>query len=205
MTLTELLKSLSLSDEQIEQIISGMRENKIYTASEENLDIRYAKLKEEHEKSEKLIAELKESTKDQEGNQDLIKQYQEQIKDLEDKRRADQTDHALERSLIEAGVKPKDVDYIMFKCKNDADWKPVLDDAGNIKGMEDKIKGLKTQYPDQFSESTEKKIDEHVLPEPDDSNNTISQEDFNKMGYAQRLKVFNDNPELYEELTKEGK
>lgn len=43
MTLEELLKAQGLSDEQIKAITASMKENKIYTASEENLDIRYRK------------------------------------------------------------------------------------------------------------------------------------------------------------------
>lgn len=49
MTLEELLKKQGLSDEQIKAITAGMKENKIYTASEENLDIRYGKLKTDYD------------------------------------------------------------------------------------------------------------------------------------------------------------
>lgn len=41
MTLEELLKAKGLTDDQIKAILDGMKENKIFTASEENLDIRY--------------------------------------------------------------------------------------------------------------------------------------------------------------------
>ena len=49
MGLQELLKEIGLSDEQVKAIMDGMRENKIFTASEENLDTRYGKLKTDHE------------------------------------------------------------------------------------------------------------------------------------------------------------
>ena len=75
-----------------------------------------------------------------------------------------------------------------------------LDDQGNIKGIDDMLAGLKTQYPTQFESSAQKKIEERKLPDGDNSQK-ISQEDFNKMGYQDRLKVFNDNPELYNELS----
>lgn len=45
MTLQELLKAQNLTDEQVKGILDAMKENKIYTASEENLDVRYGKLK----------------------------------------------------------------------------------------------------------------------------------------------------------------
>ena len=49
MTLQELLKAQNLTDEQVKGILDAMKQNKIYTASEENLDVRYGKLKTEHD------------------------------------------------------------------------------------------------------------------------------------------------------------
>ena len=49
MTLQEILKAKGLSDEDIESVIGEMKQNKIFTAAEENLDIRYGKLKGEHD------------------------------------------------------------------------------------------------------------------------------------------------------------
>ena len=41
MTLQEILKSQGLSEEQIQKIVGEMKQNKIFTASEENLDGSY--------------------------------------------------------------------------------------------------------------------------------------------------------------------
>lgn len=211
MTMQELLKSLDLTDEQITSITEKMKENKMFISSEENLDVRYSKLKEQHdaltkqqEESSKLIEDLKKSTEGQEDAQNKIKEYQTKMTELEEQLIAERTESALKVALLASGVKATDIDYVMFKCKSDTDWKPVLDDSGNIKGIEDKIKGLKTQYPNQFESSTKKKIDENKLPEDNDDKNKVTKEDFNKMGYQERLKVYNDNPDLYKELS-EGK
>lgn len=211
MTMQELLKSLDLTDEQITSITEKMKENKMFISSEENLDVRYSKLKEQHdaltkqqEESSKLIEDLKKSTEGQEEAQNKIKEYQTKMTELEEQLIAERTESALKVALLASGVKATDIDYVMFKCKSDTDWKPVLDDSGNIKGIEDKIKGLKTQYPNQFESSTKKKIDENKLPEDNDDKNKVTKEDFNKMGYQERLKVYNDNPDLYKELS-EGK
>ena len=151
MTMQELLKSLDLTDEQITSITTKMKENKMFISSEENLDVRYSKLKEQHdaqtkqlEESSKLIEDLKKSTEGQEDTQNKINEYQTKMTELEEQLVAERTESALKVSLLAAGVKASDIDYIMFKCKSDTDWKPVLDDSGNIKGMDDKIKGLKT-------------------------------------------------------------
>lgn len=210
MTMQELLKSLDLTDEQIKTITDKMKENKMFLSSEENLDVRYAKLKEQHdaltkqqEESSKLIEDLKKSTEGQEDAQNKIKEFQTKMTELEEKLVAERTESALKVALLASGVKATDIDYIMFKCKSDADWKPVLDDAGNIKGIDDKIKGLKTQYPNQFESSTKKKIDENKLPEDGDDKNKVTKEDFSKMSYQERLKVYNDNPDLYKELSEQ--
>ncbi len=68
MTLKEILKQHGIAKDVIETIIKDMTDNKIYTSSEENLDIRYGKLKEQHEaleqkdvESQKLIKSLQEA------------------------------------------------------------------------------------------------------------------------------------------------
>ena len=83
MTLEELLKAQNLTDEQVTAIIGGMKENKIFTASEENLDIRYGKLKTNHDalvakdaESQKLIEELQKATKGQDAVQAKITEYE---------------------------------------------------------------------------------------------------------------------------------
>ena len=45
MTLQEILKAKGLDDTAVESVIGEMKQNKIFTASEENLDVRYGKLK----------------------------------------------------------------------------------------------------------------------------------------------------------------
>ena len=55
-------------------------------------------------------------------------------------------------------------------------------------------------------ESVEKKIRQDILkdtPKPDGGNTstTITKEQFDAMGYTERLKVFNENPEIYKEYT----
>ena len=90
MTLQEILKSKGLSDEQITEITGEMKSNKIFTAGEENLDIRYKDLQEKHKTKEKehqeataLIEQLK---KDNAGNdvlQGKITQYETTVADLQ--------------------------------------------------------------------------------------------------------------------------
>ena len=207
MTLQEILKAKGMSDEDITSVIGEMKQNKIFTASEENLDVRYGKLKTdhdnltaEHKKSTDLIAELQKATKGQEAVQGKITEYEATIQKLKEEAVQAKTESALKIGLLSAGAKADDIDYLIFKMEHDGDWKPELGDDGQVKGLEDKVKGLKTQFPNQFETASQKKIEEKKLDKPDNESK-VTKEDFAKMGYQAKLKLFNENPDLYNELT----
>ena len=207
MTLQEILKAKGMSDEDITAVIGEMKQNKIFTASEENLDVRYGKLKTdhdnltaEHKKSTDLIAELQKATKGQEAVQGKITEYEATIQKLKEEAVQAKTESALKIGLLSAGAKADDIDYLIFKMEHDGDWKPELGDDGQVKGLEDKVKGLKTQFPNQFETASTKKIEEKKLAKPDDES-SVSKEEFNKMGYQERLKLYNANPDQYKELS----
>ena len=98
MTLQEILKAKGLSDEDIESVIDEMKQNKIFTAAEENLDIRYGKLKSEHDtltqqysQANALIDQLKKGTKADEELQVKITSYETQAQSLQEQLAADVT------------------------------------------------------------------------------------------------------------------
>ena len=204
MNFTEVLKAQGLTDEQIVKISADMKSNKIYLASEENLDVRYNKLKLESEqnaqelaKSQALITELQKGNKGNEELQTKIKGYEDEIANLKKQNEEQKLESALDRVLIEANV--QDVDYVKFKIKE----KGVvlkLDDKGNLSGTKELIDDLKVQLPNQFTKNAQK-INEIKLPQSDD-NKGVTKEQFNKMSYQERLKLFNENKEAYDELTK---
>ena len=79
-----------------------------------------------------------------------------------------------------------------------------LDDNGNIKGLEDIMSGLKTQFPAQFDTASNggKNVDERKLGDDQQNHDDgITKEAFDKMGYQDRLKVKQESPELYAQLT----
>ncbi|MBR1620119.1 phage scaffolding protein [bacterium] len=203
MTLQEILKAKGLDDKAVESVIGEMKQNKIFTSAEENLDIRYGKLKtdfdaltKQHGESTALIEQMKKDNAGNEALQSKITEYEQKIQQMTTELQQTKLDAALKVALLEAKV--TDVDYLTFKIKEKGEVK--LGDDGKIKGIDDTIAALKTQYPQHFASETKKKIDENKLPSGDDENK-ISQDAFNKMGYQDRLKVFNENPELYNELS----
>ena len=131
MTLSEIMKSQGLTDEQIQTIIGEMKQSKIFTASEENLDIRFEKLKTEHEaltakdaESQKLIANLQKATKDNEAVQGKIAEYESTIQPLQEELVQAKIQSGIKIALLGAGAKQDDLDYLIYKMEHDSDWKP---------------------------------------------------------------------------------
>lgn len=209
MTLQEILKAKGMSDEVIEAVLGDMKQNNIFTASEENLDIRYKKLKGEHDtlttqygESAKLIEQFKAGAKDNEALQSKITTYESTIADLTKQLENQRVESAMDRKLASAGAKAEDLDYLKFQWRKKGEI--TLDDNGEIKGGDDVIAGLKTQHPVQFeSAGKQRELEPHKLPDGDKGNGgTITKEDFNKMGYNSRVKLRETDPELYNQLMK---
>lgn len=207
MTLQEILKAKGMSDADIESTIGEMKQNKIFTAGEENLDIRYSKLKADHDslvaqhsESTKLIDQLKAGTKDSEALQGKITSYEAQVAELQKQLKQTQLDAAIQVALL--GAKATDVDYMTFRLKEKGDLE--MDDQGKIKGIDDMLAGLKTQFPAFFeSANDQRELQPHKLPDRNPDNpNVVTREDFNKMGYNSRVKLKETNPEMYAQLMK---
>lgn len=168
MTLAELLKAQGISDDIIKTVQDEMKANKIFIASEENLDVRYGKLKTDHEgvkaqldEATKLIEDMKKSTKDNEGLQGKITSYESQVAELQAQLQQTKIEAAIKVGLL--SERAVDVDYLAFKLKEKGALE--LDESGKIKGWDDKIAALKTQIPTMFEGTGGKKFEEHKLPD----------------------------------------
>ena len=207
MTINELLQKLfNATDEQVNSFAEEMKANKIFTASEENMDIRHSKLKTQHESTTKqleeaqaLIETLKKSTKGHEDAQQKITAYEQREKELLAELEKTKLDSAIKVELLAA--KAMDVDYLAFKLREKGEL--ALDEQGKIKNWDDKLAGLKTQFPTQFAPESKKNIIENRLPQDAEiGGRTVSKEDFNKMGYNSRVALKQENPELYNQMMK---
>lgn len=176
MTIDEILKAQGLTDEQVAAVIKSMDKNKLSVVAEgeENLTTRYGKLKTDfenltaqHGESTKLIEQLK---KDNAGNQALqrkVTDYETQISELSAQLKQSKINAAVQLALVNA--KALDTDYLAYKLGEKGELE--LDDNGNIKGIDDKIAALKTQYPTQFENHNNSiNIKEQKLPESDPRN-----------------------------------
>lgn len=204
MTLQEILKAKGLDDKAVEETIGEMKQNKIFTASEENLDIRYGKLKgdfdaltKQHGESTNLIEQLKKDNAGNAGLQQKITDYEKNIADLTAENEQLKIDSALKIALLEAKV--SDVDYLTFKIKEKGEVK--LGDDGKIKGIDDTIAALKTQFPQHFASESKKKIDENKLPNGDENNGDgMTKKELLSKPYTERQRIYQENPDLFNEI-----
>ena len=111
-----------------------------------------------------VIAELKKGTKGNEELQGKITTYENTVALLQAELAKTRLDNAIQLALRDA--KAVDPDYLAYKLHEK--YKPeelTLDENGKVKGMEEKLSGLKTQFPTQFEASGTKKIIENKLEE----------------------------------------
>ena len=148
-------------------------------------------------KANELIEELKKSAGKDEATQQKIATYETEIADLKKENAELKTENALKFALVAAGA--VDVDYLVFKAKEKGEIK--LTEDGKIKGEDDLITGLKTQHPAMFqvsngNQQNNRKILENNLPNGD-NDKTVTKEQFLKMGFNERMKLKEENPDLF--------
>lgn len=209
MTFDELLKSIEgLTDEQAAAIKDGMKKNKLHLSAEENIDERYGKLKTKHETAEAslkeaqaLIAQLQPLADGNEAMKGQIADFEQRIAEAEARAAKAERDAAVKVELLAKGAVPEDVDYLMWRIDN-GDTKVEVGEDGKLSGMDDAVKVLKTAHPNQFKDGGKKKFEGAQLPDnPGGSNGgTVTKEQFDKMGYSDRMKLYSDNREAYNAL-----
>lgn len=178
MTLQEILAAQNLNEEQIAAIEAAMKENKIFTSGEENIDIRYSKLKGEHdtkikelEGAQELIKQLQDSAKDNSEIQTKIKDYEAQIEQLQADAAKAKLDYAIKAGLLERNVNSDSIDFLLFKINQDnKDLK--FDENDKLEGID--FDEIKTKYSSHFKaegSNAGKKLDPNSLPQGGEPNN----------------------------------
>ena len=207
MEFKELLKALSLTDEQINNITAKMKEEKIYTTSLENADERYTKLKgqkadldEQIKTANATIEDLKKNNKDNEALQKAIQEHETTIENLKKESAQKDFNYALDSALKDN------------KCKNAKALKALLD-LDNIKFNEGKLEGLEGQL------TALKESDGYLFdtsnPAPGNTGGTgnhprvgggtgaVTKADLMKMPYSKRVEFYNNNKEEFNRLMNE--
>ena len=206
MTIQDILKEQKLTDEQINAVMESMKTNKIFTSNEENIDIRYNKLKTDNENTQKqyneaqaLIAELKKNNQGNEGLTTKITEYESKIKQLSEQLASEKLNNAVKVALL--SEKAVDIDYLTYKLKESGTLE--LDDKEQIKDWNNKLADLKKLYPTQFESSATKKIEENKLEKGKEGGEELTKESFLKKSYKERAEFYQNHPEEFNKLMNE--
>ncbi len=211
MNITEIFKEQGLADESINAILEKMKANGIYLSAEENIDVRYGKLKTQHDtvsaqlkEANGTIEALKQSNAGNEELQKKVTDYEQTMQTMQAQLEQVKRDAALQVKLHEANA--TDVNYMTF-CLNEKlkkDGKALeLDESGDIKGWDELLSGLQTQFPTFFDSAKGKdglKVYDPAKLKKSDENRNPTREEFKNMDYDSRLALKRDNPELFKQL-----
>ena len=154
-----------------------------------------------------LIADLKKGTKGNEELQGKITTYETQVADLQAELQETKIKSAIKVALL--SEKAVDVDYLTFKLNEKLKEKGEtleLDENENIKGWDDKLSGLKTQFPTMFEGKAEGSdgyvpVENKGLPR-NYSDKSVTKEQFRSMTYEERVALKQQNEQLYKQLAK---
>ena len=211
MNITEIFKEQGLADESINAILEKMKANGIYLSAAENIDVRYGKLKTQHDtvsaqlkEANGTIEALKQSNAGNEELQKKVTDYEQTMQTMQTQLEQVKRDAALQVKLHEANA--TDVNYMTF-CLNEKlkkDGKALeLDESGDIKGWDELLSGLQTQFPTFFDSAKGKdglKVYDPAKLKKSDENRNPTREEFKNMGYNERVALKNENPELFKQL-----
>ena len=205
MTLAEILKSQGLTDEQVATIEGEMKQNKIFTSAEENIDIRFGKLQtdfntktKEHADALATIQQLQSAAA---GNADTVQQINDanaEIERLKAENAEIKAENAAKMALLNGKAKAEDIDYLIYTYKQQNGGKLELDENGELKGFD--VDALKTAKPNNFEAEGVKKVDVHKLQEGEGENKGVSKAQFDKMSYKERTELYENDRETYDKL-----
>ena len=214
MNLNEILKAKNIGDDVIQSVMADMKANGIYLASEENLDVRYGKLKTQHEgvtkeRDEALatIENLQKITKGQEEAQKQIAAFKQQNEQLQKELQQAKFDAEAKYGLLAANA--VDADYALYKLKEAMakDGKEQkVDENGKIPNWNDLLSSLQTQIPAQFTAKQDgdgyEVFEPNNLKKGDNGDTAPTKDAFKAMGYEERMALKQKNEPLYNQLVK---
>jgi hypothetical protein len=198
MTKSELLE-LGITEEQADKIVEDYGKNYV---SKSQFNAKNEELKNRKDEVKTLTDEIENLKQSNANNQELIKQ----IDDLKAAAATRENEYA-------AKLKAMEVDSIVDKSimslngKNTKAIRALLDlneakvENGEVVGLKEQLESVQKDNPYLFG--TDVKPNSTLPGEPGGKTPAgITPAEFSKMNYSQRAKVYDENPELYNQLTK---
>lgn len=201
----DFLKEMELSDEQINQIMAehGKTVNEIKEKADK-VDTLESQIEDYQTQIAERDKQLKDLSKKANGNEELQQQIKdlqtandEAQKDFEKKLEHQKKESRIELALKDAGARnPK-----IVKAQIDLDKVSV--DGDNLVGFNEQLDSLKESDAYLFGEEEPKSLKgRQPQPTSQKPSDTLTQEKFNQMGYSEKAKLYQEQPDLYNQLAK---
>ncbi|MCL1950447.1 MAG: hypothetical protein FWF59_12015 [Turicibacter sp.] len=189
-------------EDKIKAFLDAMKANNIHTAGEENLDIRYSKLKEqselskkELEEAKKLIFSFKESATESDDLKLKVTSYEQAVTKMQAENERLKLQNEARFALLTAKAKADSIDFLLFKTLN-ADVK--LSESGELTGFDPEE--IKKQYPSHFEDEKKKEVIVNELKDGDKVQAGLTKDEFHRLSYEERAKLFRDDRPLFDKL-----
>ena len=192
----KLLKGMGLTDEQVDTIIEA------HTDTVDGLKADVSKYKTDAEKLsdvQKELDDLKAKGDDgwKEKHDKLKGEFDKYKTDVQEKETHSKKVEAYKAILKDANLSEKGIE----KAIKYAEWDKIeLETDGKLKGASDHIKAVKEEWAEYVTTTTTTGA-KTSNPPANNGNSGVTKEDFQKMSYKDRLQIYNENPDLYNELT----
>ena len=146
---------------------------------------------------EKQPAEKAGNVKDSEEYKTLKQSFDDYKAEVAAKETKAAKEAAYRAILKDANLSEKGIE----KAIKYAEWDKIeLEADGKLKGASDHIKAAKEEWAEYVTTTTTTGA-KTSTPPANNGNSGVTKEDFQKMSYKDRLKIYNENPDLYNELT----
>lgn len=143
------------------------------------------------------LGKLQEKLKDNEGATETIENLKQQIADKETELTKTRKQNAIKLEVLKAN--PNDVADILPHLDQE---KVSIKEDGTIEGLKEQLEGLQENKAYLFKQEGPTGTGGSLGNKAKDNNTTtITKEDFSQMGYRERVKLFNDDPETYKKLS----
>ena len=192
----ELLEKLAKGETTVDDVLAAIDEADKEKVPRSRLNDKNNELKElkaELSNRDEQINGLKKAAK---GNEELEKKLQsleQQNQEWEQKYKQTQIDTAIKLAAKDA----KDPADVLAFIKKDS---LQLNEDGTIAGLDEALKSLKESKAYLFAEEQPPRLQGRNPFPPQQQQSSITKEQFNKMTYQDRVQLYNDNPDLYNQL-----
>ena len=137
------------------------------------------------------------NVKDSEEYKTLKKSFDDYKAEVATKETKAAKEAAYRAILKDANLSEKGIE----KAVKYAEWDKIeLEADGKLKGASDHIKSVKEEWAEYVTTTTTTGA-KTSTPPANNGNSGVTKEDFQKMSYKDRLQIYNENPDLYNELT----